>query len=80
MPAFEDADASFAAGTPFLQFLKPSALLLCLTLFAGLAVGRDRNSFDAQLLCGGFIGRGKESRIGRQRRRRVAELPDVLLD
>jgi len=55
-------------------------LLLCLASLAGRAGGADGDSFHAHLLRCRFVGRGEESRIGRERIRRVAKLLNVLLD
>src|SRR5450631_2336818 len=80
MASLEDADAAFAAGAPFLQFLEPPLLLLFLALFARSSVGRNRDSLYAQLFSGRLVGGGEESGIGRKRIRCVAKYLNVSLD
>ena len=56
MAAFEDADAAFTAGAPFLKLLEPTLLL---PLFAGGALGvMAGNGYpaDPHVLCLGFVG------------------------
>jgi death-on-curing protein len=56
MPAFENTDAAFTAGAPFLKFFEPT---LFLTLLAGWTLGvmtRNRYPTNAHLLGLGFIG------------------------
>jgi len=45
VPAFEDADATFATGAPLLQFLKPPLLLSFFALIAGFPVGGIETRF-----------------------------------
>src|SRR5260370_5625531 len=63
MPTFENTDAAFTAGAPFLKLLEPTLLL---PLLAGGALGvmaRNRHPADPPLLSLGFVSRCKESRI-----------------
>jgi len=67
MPSFENTDAALTAGTPFLKLLEPALLL---PLLARLALGPkagNGNALHPQFLGLGFVGGGKESRIGRCR-------------
>ena len=79
MPAFENADAAFAAGAPFLKLFKPTLFLTQLARRAFGVVARNRYSFDAHLRGLGFVGGGEESGICGYAFRRPAELFDMLL-
>ena len=79
MPTFQDADAAFAAGAPFLQLLKPPLPLFFFALFARSPVRGDRDSFHTHLLCRSFIGGGEEPRIGREGIGRLTKLLNMLL-
>jgi len=77
---FENADAAFTAGAPFLGFLKPPLFLL---LFALRALGGstgDRHPLHAHLLGLGFIGGREETRIGGGHLGSTPELLDMPLD
>src|SRR5438034_9533173 len=79
MPTFENTDAAFTAGAPFLKLLEPTLLL---PLLAGGALGvmaRNRYPSDVHLLILGFVSRGKESRIRRYGLWSASELFDMLL-
>lgn len=79
MPAFENTDAAFTAGSPFLKFFKPALLLPLLASRAFGVVTRNGYSFDPHLLGLGFIGGGEESGICGYAFRGPSELFDMLL-
>src|SRR5260370_27220051 len=79
MPTFENTDAAFTAGAPFLKLLEPTLLL---PLLAGGALGvmaRNRYSADPHLLSLGFVSRSNESPIRRYRLWGASELFHILL-
>jgi len=66
VPPFENADAAFAAGAPFLRLLEPPLLLFLLAfLTLGGATGNG-HSLHAQFFGLGFVGGGEESRVGKR--------------
>src|SRR5262245_1796043 len=54
--ALKNADATFAAGPPFLGFLEPPLFLALFTLPALGGLARDGHAPDAQFLSLGFVG------------------------
>src|SRR6266436_6984598 len=80
MPPFENADAPFATGAPFLGFLEPRLLLF---LFAFLALGGtagNTDSLHAQVLGLGFVGGREEACVGSRQIRSPAKQFLVLFD
>jgi hypothetical protein len=63
VPPLEDADASFASGSPFLTSLKPAFLLLTLERGAFGGAAWNGNAFHAYLVRVGGILRRVESGI-----------------
>src|SRR5437879_5378693 len=79
MPAFENANAAFTAGAPFLKPFEPMLFLPLLACGAFGVVARNRYPADAHLLGLGFVSGGKESGIRRHALRSASKLFDMLL-
>ena len=77
MPAFENADAAFAAGAPLLKLFEPTLLLPLLARRAFGVVTRNGDSFDPQLRGLGFVSGGEESGVRRHALRSPTELFDM---
>src|SRR5215472_12336692 len=79
MPAFENTDAAFTAGAPFLKLFEPTLLL---PLLAGGALGVmawNRYPADTYVVGLGFISGLKEPGIGGYLLGSMSELFDMLL-
>src|SRR5262249_11785610 len=80
MPAFDDADAPFAAGAPLLAVAEPALLLLAPAFRAlGRAVG-DADAFDTLRLRGGLVSVGIERGIRRDQAGRASQQDLMPLD
>ena len=80
VPALDDADASFAAGAPFLAVAEPAFLLLASALLAlGRAIG-DADALDAPGFGGSLVPGGVERGVRSNQVGRAPEFALVLVD